>query len=193
MPALCAKVFRQLWFMCVINVWDWKLQEKSAVCWAKDKRRIEWGARAPACRMVYRRCRNKMCKQKEELLLQSITMKAASAHKVQTQTGCTMIWWTKEKLWRKLQIVIVTIHTLIEFKNKRMCRSISFQSSVALCLSLTALVCYIIRSLQMRTTIKLNDTTAKFSYILNAALHSLKHENWINSNAKLIELTWIKH
>lgn len=92
-------------------------------------------ARAPACRMVYRRCRNKMCKQKEELLLQSITMKAASAHKVQTQTGCTMIWWTKEKLWRKLQIVIVTIHTLIEFKNKRMCRSISFQSSIALCLS----------------------------------------------------------
>lgn len=158
----------------------------------QKKNRVR-GARAPACRMVYRRCRNRMCKQKEELLLQSITMKAASAHKVQTQTGCTMIWWTKGKLWRKLQIVIVTIHTLIEFKNKRMCRSISFQSSIALCLSFTALLCYIIRSLQMRTTIKLNDTTAKFSYILNAALHSLKHENWINSNAKLIELTWIKH
>lgn len=92
--------------------------------------------------MVYRRCRNKMCKQKEELLLQSITMKAASAHKVQTRTGCTMIWWTKEKLWLKLQIVIVTIHTLIEFKNKRMCRSISFQSSIALCLSHGSCVLY---------------------------------------------------
>lgn len=35
----CQKVFRQLWFMCVINVWDWKLEEKSAVFGVRyDKR-----------------------------------------------------------------------------------------------------------------------------------------------------------